>query len=109
MYPCFDPYRFLKSTLSELFGNGNVDIETGVRNDNSGDLEHVHSVNSVAKGLTTNGLLESNSEGLDINDLLTLSHITGGLGISDEMAKTTTQNKLLTLSPSDISQTASKK
>ena len=31
------------------FGNGNVDIVTGIRNDNSIVVEHVLSINSVKK------------------------------------------------------------
>ena len=46
----FESDRFLKSALSELlFGNGDVDIATGIRNDNFSVVEHVHSINSVQK------------------------------------------------------------
>ena len=59
------PGFFLKSTLSELlFRNGNIDIETRIRNDNSSVVEHVHSINAVAKGRRLNGFLESNMEGM---------------------------------------------
>ena len=87
LYHCFDPARFLESMLSGSFGNDNVDIETMIRNDNSSVLEHVQSVNSVDKERTTHGFLGSNNAEMDINDWLTLPHIMGGLGISDEMAK----------------------
>lgn len=66
-------------------------------------------LNSMTKKRIMICFLGSNSGKLGINKCLALSHIAGGFNISDEMAKTTTQNKLLTLSPSDISQTASKK
>ena len=56
-----------------------------------------------------NGFLRSNIDRLDINRRLALSHITGGLGISGEMAKTTTRNKLIMLLARNIPQTTSEK
>ena len=50
-YRGFDTARFLKITLSEfLYGNGDVDIETRIRKDNSIVVDHVHSISSVTKG-----------------------------------------------------------
>ena len=51
--------------------------------------------------------LESNRGKSDTNKWLALSHIMGGLDISGEMAQTTTQNKPITLSSNNISQTTS--
>ena len=70
-------------------------IGTGIRRDNSSVAEHVHPISSVTEGRRLNGLLESNREELGNNAWLDLSHIMGGLGISDEMANATTQNKLI--------------
>ena len=42
-----------------------MEIETRIRNDNSSVVEHVHSINAVAKGRRLNGFLESNSEELE--------------------------------------------
>ena len=89
-----------------LFWNEKVDIETRSRCDNSSVVGHVHSIYSVTKGRMPNGFLESNSEELDINQWLALSRIAGGLDISDEMAKPTTRNKLVTLSAMNIPQAA---
>ena len=38
-------------------------METRIRNDNSGAVEHVHSINSATQGRRLNGFLESNREG----------------------------------------------
>ena len=59
-----------------LICNGNVEIERGIRYDNSRVAEHVHSINSTAKERRTIGFLESNSEGMGANPWLALSHIT---------------------------------
>ena len=57
----FDTSRCLKITLSGLsFGNGNIATETRIRNDNSGVVEHAHSINSVANERRLGGFLESN-------------------------------------------------
>ena len=88
----FDTARFLKSTIVGLYGNWDVDIETGVRNDNPIVLEHVRPTNSVTKGSSLNGFLKSNNEPCN-NPRLALSRIICGLDTSDEMAKTTTNNK----------------
>ena len=70
----FDASRFLKCTISEiLFGNGNIDIATRIRNDNSIVVERSH----VTEDRRSNGLLESNSEESGANRWLSLSHITG--------------------------------
>ena len=49
-------------------------------------------------------MLGSNIEELETNPWLDLSRIIWGLGIPDEMAKTTTRNKSITLSAHNISQ-----
>ena len=88
--------RFLKSTRSgRLLGNENEQIDTRIRNDNSSVVEHVHSINADAKDRWLNGFIESNREGPGTNPCLALSHITGPLNISDEMAKTKTRGKLI--------------
>ena len=47
----FDTDPSPKCILAELlFGNGNIDIETGIRNDNAIVVARVHSINSVTKG-----------------------------------------------------------
>ena len=53
-----------------------------------------------------NGFLESNREELGISKWLSLPHIVGGLDIPDEMAKTTTRNKLIMLPSGNITRTA---
>ena len=56
--------RFLKSIASAiLFGNGNVDLETGTRGDNSIVVYHAHSVNSVKSERMLNSFLESKKMG----------------------------------------------
>ena len=58
-----DTALFLKSTLDGLlFGSGNVEIETRIRNDNSSVVEHVRSINSDSQDRMSNGFLESNRE-----------------------------------------------
>ena len=54
-----------------------------------------------------NGALESNSDGVDINEWQGSPRISGGLNIFDEMAKTTTQHKLYMLAARYIFQAAS--
>ena len=55
----FDNGRLLKSSPpNRLCGNENVDIETNIRNDNSGVVEHVHGINSVSKIRRPNGFLK---------------------------------------------------
>ena len=47
----FDTARLLKSTLGGMvFGNENIEVVARIRNDNSSVAEHVHSINSIAKG-----------------------------------------------------------
>ena len=87
----FDTARSLKITLSELLlGNGNVDISTRIRYDNSSVVENVHPIKSVTKEHMANGFLASNKAALGDNPQLVISHIMG-LCISDEMAKATTE------------------
>ena len=53
-----DTDRFFKSILSELlFGNANVSMGAGIRNDNPIVVEHVHSINSAARERKLNGCL----------------------------------------------------
>ena len=90
---------FLKSTLTELlFGNGYIDIATRIINDNSIVIDHVHSVNSVAKERRLTGPLESKRYELETNPWLALSQIMEPLNISDEMTKTTARRKPILLS-----------
>ena len=78
-----------------LIGNGNIEIEAGIRNDNSSVVEHIHSINSVAKERGLTGSLEV-IEGIGgANPWLALSHIEGPLNISDEMTKSTSHAKLI--------------
>ena len=82
-----DTPRFLKSTLSEfLFGNGSIEIETRIRNDNSSDVEHVHPIKSVTQERRLNGTRERNREEYGTKPRLALSHITPPppLNITDE-------------------------
>ena len=102
--------RFVKSMSAGLmFGNENAQIETGMRNDNSSAVDHVHSIRSVTKDRRSNGFLESNREELETNSWWALSHITGPLNFPDEMAKSATRNKLILSLPRNISQSASGK
>ena len=56
-----DTARFLMSALLELlFGNGNSDVETIIRNDNASAVGHVHSINSERQERRSNGSLASN-------------------------------------------------
>ena len=90
----FDTARFVTSMLSELlFGNGNVDLRTMIRNDNPSVVEHVHSINPVTKERILNGFPESSMGGIGANRWLSLSRIMEHLNISDEMAKSTTRKK----------------
>ena len=74
-------------------------METRIRNDNSGAVEHVHSINSATQGRRLNGFLESNREGEEGgNQRLALSRIMGPLNISDAVKKKTTRSKLILLS-----------
>ena len=92
--------------LSELlFGIGNVDKETRLRNGNSSVVELVRPINSVTMERRMGGFLESNREGSGINQRLAISRIMGGLHISDEMAQTKARGKLVMLSARNISQT----
>ena len=101
---CSFPKEGMPSEL--LLRNENVDIETRIRNDNTIDVEHAHSINSVSNGRRSIGCLESNRAEQEPNPWLSLSHIKGPLNISDESAKSTTRGKLISSSPRDISQAA---
>ena len=79
-----DTDRLVKSFLAVLFfGNENVDIDTGIRNDNPIAVLRGHSIKSVTMARGVRGFLGSNSEDLDINKWMALSHIMVGLTISD--------------------------
>ena len=68
-----DTSRPLKSMSPELlFGNGNVDVATRIRIDNSIVVEHVHSIYSVSKERRSNGCLESNRAWMWANPWLVL-------------------------------------
>ena len=59
----FDTSRFLESmSASLMFGNGNVEIDTGIRSDNAVVVDHVRPINSVTKERRSNVFLESNRE-----------------------------------------------
>ena len=99
---------FSKSSVSELLiGNGNVDIGAEIRNDNPSVAARVHSIKSVSKVRRMIVVLESNREGLGITHRLSLSHIMGGLDISDGTSITTTRNKSIVLLSMNISQATS--
>ena len=92
-----DTARFFKCMLyGILFGNENIATVAMIRNDCPEVVGNVHPINSAAKERMPNGFLESN-RGDGANPCLALSHIMDPLNISDEMAKTTTQNKLILL------------
>ena len=95
--------------MSCFLVDGNVDIDTRIRSDNSSVVEHVRSINTVAKERMPNGLLESNRGEMETNPWLVLSHIAGPLNISDEMAKSAIRKKLILSAPRDISQAISGK
>ena len=64
MFYGFDMARMLTGILGELsFANVGVEIPTYMRNDNSGAVYQVDSVNTVDNEKRTNGLLESNRGG----------------------------------------------
>ena len=86
-----------------------MEVETRIRNDNSGVVGHVHSINSVTEARRLNGLLESNSEDSGANPGLDLPRIADPLCIPDELTKSTTQTKLIFLLSRNISQTMSEK
>ena len=60
-----------------LFGNGDVGIETRIRNDNPCVVAHVRPINSVTKERMSNGFLESNRAGPETNHWVDLSNIVG--------------------------------
>ena len=95
----FDTARFLQNTSAGfLFGNENVDIDTGIRSDNSIVVEHSHTINSATKGRRLKGLLGSNRAELEISPWLALSHIMHPpptLEISDGAPNSTRQKKLI--------------
>ena len=98
VFYCFDAARFLKSLSPVLlFGNEGAGVETRVRSDNSSFVENAHSINSVTNGRRLNGLQRSNMEGIDLNEWLSLAHMPVGLSISDELTKSISQTKLITL------------
>ena len=104
----FDPSRFLKSLVSDLLLRyGNVDIETSERNDNRIVVEHVHSINSVTIGRRLNSIIDRNREELNLNRWIRLYHIPGTVSIAEELGKSTSQFKLLTLLTGNISQAIS--
>ena len=74
-----------------------MDIETGVRNDNSSVAEYVHSTNSVTSERMGNSFLHSIGEEINLFRRLTLSRIPRTFSISGELAKSTSPFKLLTL------------
>ena len=62
-----------------LLGNGNVDIDTRIRNDKSSDVDHVYPIDSVTMGRRLDGFLGSNSEEWATNPWLAISHVMGPL------------------------------
>ena len=95
----FGTVRFLNSMLEGLvYGNGDIEIETRIRNDSAIAVEHVHWIDSAAKGRRLGGFLESNIEESGGHPWLALSRIMGMLNISGEIEKAKTPNKLILFS-----------
>ena len=92
-----------------MFGNRNVEIETGIRIENSSVVEHVRPINSVKQGRRSHVFLSSNMKGLVGNPWLALSHIAVPLNIPDEMTKASKQTKLILLLSRNIYRTMSEK
>ena len=68
-----------------------------VRSDNSVVVEDVHSINLATRGRRMGGFLESSREELELSGWLTLSHIPRTLSIVDELTKSTTRRKLISI------------
>ena len=91
------PEKYVREVL---LGRGNIEIETGIRADNSSVV--AHPINSVTKERRSRGLIGRNSEELKMNPRLSLPHIMGPLNMPNEIAKTTTREKLISLLARDI-------
>ena len=98
-------FSFRKEYVTRVtYWIGNVAVESGIRNDNSRVLEHVHSIKLVTKERRSIGFLGSNRVDPGKNPWLALSHIAGPVNISDEMAQSTAHKHLITLLGRNISQ-----
>ena len=88
-------------------GDGDFGVETRVRNENARVVEHAHSINSVKNERRLNICLAIAREALNSHRRLSLAHIPGTIIISDELGKSTSQVKLITLLRSNILHTVS--
>lgn len=72
-------------------------VETRVRSDNAIDVDQVRPINALTNGRKLNSFLHTNWGWVKLNGLLSPAHIPGTISVADELTKSTSQTKLITL------------